>query len=130
MKKYFLLVLSVFLCAPLVKAQNGGGEEPPEIIIIWDGGSVGGTPIHHAPAQIPIQAAYSSSHSTIFVNFLYDLGYVSVEIENITTGTFSQTTVNAAQGIYPFMISGASGIYEITFTLANGGVYIGSFQLE
>ena len=61
MKKYFLLVLSVFLCAPLVKAQNGGGEEPPEIIIIWDGGSVGGTPIHHTPAQIPIQASIATT---------------------------------------------------------------------
>lgn len=129
MKKYFLLVLSVFLCAPLVKAQNGGGEEPPEIIIIWDGGSVGGTPIHHAPAQIPIQAAYSSSHSTIFVNFLYDLGYVSVEIENLTTGEYSQTIVIATQGVHPFVISGHIGNYEITFTLSNGQVYRGSFEI-
>lgn len=34
MKKFLLLVLSVCLCSPLVKAQNGGGGEPPEIISI------------------------------------------------------------------------------------------------
>lgn len=130
MKKFLLLVLSVCLCSPLVKAQNGGGEEPPEIIIIGEGGSGGGSPIHYAPAQVPIQAAYYSSHSTVFVNFVYDLGYVSVEIENLTTGEYSQTTVNATQGVHPFVISGHAGIYEITFTLSNGQVYQGSFEIE
>lgn len=130
MKKFLLLVLSVCLCSPLVKAQNGGGGEPPEIIIIGEGGSGGGSPIHYAPAQVPIQAAYYSSHSTVFVNFVYDLGFVSVEIENLTTGEYSQTTVNATQGVHPFVVSGQTGIYEIVFTLSGGQVYQGSFEIE
>ena len=130
MKKILLLVSFICLCAPLVKAQNGGGGEPPEIIIIGEGGSGGGSPIHYAPALIPIQAAYYPSLSTIMVLFQYDLGPVSVEIENQTTGEYDQTLVNATQGVHPFVISGHAGIYEITFTLSNGQVYQGSFEIE
>ena len=130
MKKFLLLVLSVCLCSPLVKAQNGGGGEPPEIIIIGGGGSSGGSPIHYAPAQVPIQAAYYSSHSTVFVNFVYDLGYVSVEIENLTTGEYSQTVVNALAGPMAFPISSSAGHWTITFTFTNGEVFYGEFDIN
>ena len=130
MKKFLLLVLSVCLCSPLVKAQNGGGGEPPEIIIIGEGGSGGGSPIHYAPAQVPIQAAYYSPQSTVFVNFVYDLGYVSVEIENLTTGEYSQTVVNALAGPMAFPISSSAGHWTITFTFTNGEVFYGEFDIN
>ena len=129
----FSFILIIGLLCPQTNLFAGvirDGE--PTDILITEGGH-GSSPIIYAPALIPIQAAYSSSHSshsTIFVNFLYDLGYVSVEIENLTTGEYSQTTVNATQGVHPFVISGHAGIYEITFTLSNGQVYQGSFEIE
>ena len=55
---------------------------------------------------------------------------MTVEIENITTGTFSQTSIDATQGVHAFAISGDAGIYEITFTLSGGHEYIGSFEIE
>ena len=127
MKKILLLFLLLLMFAPLVTAQNGGDD--PIVIFVGQGGNEGGLPGYHAPALIPIQAAYYSSHSTVFVNFLYDLGYVSVEIENLTTGEYSQTTVNATQGVHPFVVSGQTGIYEIVFTLSGGQVYQGSFEI-
>ena len=125
---FFFAALVVALVSITGIRCYADGEDPTPIVI----GDLGpnGLPIYHAPAQVPIQAAYSSSHSTIFVNFLYDLGYVSVEIENLTTGEYSQTTVNATQCVHPFVISGHAGIYEITFTLSNGQVYQGSFEIE
>lgn len=58
------------------------------------------------------------------------LGSISVEIENLTTGAYSQATVNATQGVHPFLISGDVGTYEIIFTLSDGRVYFGSFEIE
>lgn len=128
MKKIFLLLVVLFSCAPLMSAQTGGGDDPI-IIFVGSGGNEGGASGIHAPIQIPIQAAYYSSLSTIMVNFLYDLGSVSVETENETTGEYAQTIINATQGFHPFLISGTEGHWSITFTLSNGVVYFGEFNI-
>lgn len=107
--------------------MHADGDETD--IIIGEVGSGGGT-IFHAPALVPIQALYYPSLSTIYVNFLYDLGTVSVEIENETTGAYSQSVINATQGVHPFLISGASGHWTITFTLSNGVVFYGEFTIN
>lgn len=128
MKKILLLFLLLLMFAPLVTAQNGGDE--PIVIFVGQGGNEGGSPGYHAPALIPIQAAYYSPHSTVFVNFVYDLGYVSVEIENLTTGEYSQTVVNALAGPMAFPISSSAGHWTITFTFTNGEVFYGEFDIN
>ncbi len=125
-----LIVTLVFAAFFFFPAAHCYAQDEPTVITIADYGSLGGDTGHHAPALIPIQAAYFSSVSTIYVNFLYDLGTVSVEIENQTTESYSQTNINATQGAHPFVISGDDGVYEITFTLSDGHVYIGSFEIE
>lgn len=104
-------------------------DDDPLTIVIGDANTNGG-PIFHAPALIPIQAAYYPTLTTVMVNFLYDLGAVPVEIENLTAGAYSQTTINATQGVHPFVISGDGGVYKITFTLSNGHIYTGTFEIE
>ncbi len=126
MKKFLLLVISILMFAPFMKAQTGGGD-PTEIIIVGEGGSGEGTPSHKASVPVPITAAYNASLSTIMVNFLFDLGYVSVEIENQTTGEYDQTVVNAQEGPMLFPISGTAGQWAITFTLPGGVVLNGYF---
>ena len=111
-----------------MKAQTGGGD-PTEIIIVGEGGSGEGTPSHKASVPVPITAAYNASLSTIMVNFLFDLGYVSVEIENQTTGEYDQTVVNAQEGPMLFPISGTAGQWAITITLSVGSVYLGIFEI-
>lgn len=129
-KHYFYVVAFIIVTLVTFGTVPCYADDDQTFIIISNGGSLGGDTGHHAPALIPIQAVYSSSLSTIFVNFLYDLGSVSVEIENLTTGAYSQTTINATQGVHPFLITGDEGVYEITFTLPNGQVYSGSFEIE
>lgn len=128
MKKFLLLVISILMFAPFMKAQTGGGD-PTEIIIVGEGGSGEGTPSHKASVPVPITAAYNASLSTIMVNFLFDLGYVSVEIENQTTGEYDQTVVNAQEGPMLFPISGTAGQWAITITLSVGSVYLGIFEI-
>ena len=131
-KKTILLFVTLVLAAfaSSVGVQCYADDDDPPVIIILDDGSLGGDTGHHAPALIPIQAEYYPSLSTIMVDFLFDMGSVSVEIENLTTGAYSQTVINATQGAHPLVIAGTAGVYEITFTLMNGVVYIGSFEIE
>ena len=103
MKKALFLFLMLLMFAPIMLAQTGGDD--PVVIIIGDGGTGIGGPSHYAPAMLPIQAAYYPSLSSIVVSFSFDMGSVSVEVENETTGEYNQTLVNASQGVHPFLIS-------------------------
>lgn len=128
MKRVLFLVIALLCAAPLLDAQTG--VDDPIGIIIGEGGYVGGNPAHYAPALIPLQAAYYPSLSTIMVYFRFDLGMVSVEIENLNTGEYGLTAINATQGVHPFVISGDDGSWSITFSLSNGNVYYGEFDIE
>ena len=61
---------------------------------------------------------------------MYDIGQVAIEIENQTTGEFIQSTVNANQGTHPFSLPNIAGDYVALFTLPNGRVYRGVFEIE
>lgn len=130
MKKLLLVLLFVCFAYPFLYAQTSGDE--PVIIIIGggDGNGNGSGPIKRAPALIPIQAAYYPSLSTLLVSFMYDMGQVAIEIENQTTGEFIQSTVNATQGVLPVSFLNITGDYVISFTLSNGRVYYGLFEIE
>lgn len=84
--------------------------------------------IHRAPAQIPI-TCFLEDDSILLVNFLDNLGSVSVKIENQTTGEYNQTIVNVLSGQIIFPISGTSGDWSITFTLTDGTIYQGFFNI-
>lgn len=133
MKKLFLVLFLICLSSPFLHAQTGGDN--PVLIVVGGGEGSGNDgngsgPIRHAPARIPIQASYYPSSSTLLVNFMYDLGLVAIEIENLTTGESIQTNVNAVQGVHPFSLPNIAGDYVITFTLPNGRVYTSAFEID
>ena len=97
-------------------------------IIIVSDSELGSEVIHRAPAQIPI-SCFLEDNASLMVFFLADLGSVSVEIENQTTGEYNQTTMNALAGPALFPISGTSGHWTITFTLTSGVRYCGEFDI-
>lgn len=130
MKKLLLVLLFVCFAYPFLYAQSSGDE--PVIIVIGggDGNGNGSGPIKRAPALIPIQAAYYPSLSTLLVSFMYDMGQVAVEIENQTTGESDQIAINATQGVHAFSLVYSVGDYVVLFTLPNGQVYRGVFEIE
>ena len=128
MKRFLLFAAALLLTIPF-NALRADGDEPVEIII-GDGGSMEGGPTHHAPSLIPMSCYYSAALSSILVNYQFDLGATVIEIENPTTGEYSQTLVNALAGPMVLPISGTSGQWTITFTLASGTVYCGEFAIN
>lgn len=128
MKRFLLFAAALLLTIPF-NALRADGDEPVEIII-GDGGSMEGGPTHHAPSLIPMSCYYSAALSSILVNYQFDLGATVIEIENPTTGEYSQTLVNALAGPMVLPISGTAGQWTITFTLSSGTVYCGEFAIN
>ncbi|MCR5841050.1 MAG: DUF3244 domain-containing protein [Bacteroidales bacterium] len=99
-------------------------------IPILPGGNPGddtGEIVYRYPFITPIQCEWDSLSSVLVVEFLDNLGSATIEIENLTTGEYSQSVVNALAGPMLLPISGTVGQWQITFTLSSGTVYFGDF---
>ena len=102
--------------------------DPVEIIIIDEGGqNEDGQP--HRSGSIPVAAAYYSSLSSLLLDSRYDLGIVTVRLENLTTNTFSHTEINATQGLLFLPMVEEDGLYEIIISLSDGHIYSGRFSV-
>ena len=80
--------------------------------------------------DVPIVAAYNESAHLVSVSFLSNLGIVDVDIENEDAGVSSSYLVNSAIRQHSFIISGAAGLWTITFTLPDGTEYIGEWTIN
>ena len=129
MKKILLFVLALLMLAPFAKAQTGG-DDPVVIIVTGSEGSNGDDPDHRSPNVAPFEVSYYASLSSLLLSFPCDMGYITVTVENLTTGATTQDVINALTGDQFFPISSVPGDYEITFLLPDGHVYIGLLEIE
>lgn len=130
MKRKISFLLIAILIAAFYSPICIADDDTPTSITLNVPDDPGDTPIFRSPSFIPIEACFYYSISTIFARFIYDLGRVSVVIENQTTGEFVQNTINGTQGDHAFLISGNSGVYEISFKLPDQSEYVGFFEIE
>ena len=94
-------------------------------------------PIHRTTGKvlgrtlIEVEAYYYGMMSSIQTSFFADLGEIEVYVTNCSTGEMWYDTFDS--GVEPhtvLYISGAAGLYEITYTTESGDVYEGSFIVE
>lgn len=132
MRSIIVLLLSLLsFSVPLDFAwQTKDGDDPFDIIFIGEGGSGEGSPSHHAPVYVPVEGVFYPSTSIIQIDFLTDLGPALIEIENVSTGEYTQDNINATQGIHPYLISGTMGSWTIIITLLNETQYVGFFVID
>lgn len=126
LKKLIILLGVFFSCATSFALPDGEGSTP--IPILEDNSLEHAVP-PKSPAQIPMDCVYYPSLTSIATTFHYDLGTVSVRVENQTTGDNYQVKVNALAGPMILPISGISGRWRIIFILANGVKYRGEFWI-
>lgn len=129
MKKFTLLVLAVFaiMLIPAINLGADPGDNLTPINIVENGDSGDEGPFKSPAMYPPIECYYFSS--SIFVMLSYSLGLISVEVENLTSGAYFSQNLNGTAGAHIIPISNASGVYRITFTLADGTTYCGEFTL-
>lgn len=125
-KKLFSIVAIV--CIIFVAGATPDGDEGQPVDI--------GTSIRleksippKSPALVPITCTLYASLSCLNVCFLSDLGTVSIDTENNSSGEASHLICNAAAGVHCIPFSGTSGIWSITFTLSDSTQYYGEFEI-
>lgn len=81
------------------------------------------------PRTSPLfSASLDTGQNTLTVSALYNVGYVDIVIENLTTGESAESSFYSAVPAF-FPISGNSGSWRITLTLDSGVVYVGEFVI-
>lgn len=130
MKKHFAIILisAVVFClaAPTILLADSGDDPTPIIVIGY--GDPSGEP-DRSPVQIPMECYYYSTLSSIVSVFQSSLGSVIVEIENLTTGSYSMQIINGNYGAHVIPFNDVSGSYRISFTLMDGSEYIGELAI-
>ena len=124
----FITIMTLCLGLSLQAGNTVVCDDPDDDIIINEGSS-NGNPSGNRSVTIPIQASYNSFTCIVSVLFTQNLGVISTEIENTTTGEYYSYLTDSSLGGDAFLLSGTSGHYTITFTLANGTEYIGEWEL-
>ena len=91
-----------------------------------------GTPEESDRPQAPALSLFTvfldTDLGSLFVSSRYDVGEVSVTIENLSTGDFYSYTFDSADSAL-LPINGSAGFWTITLTLDNGTEFAGEFQL-
>lgn len=80
------------------------------------------TPIYRAPAMVPVQGYYVSLMNTLYLSFAYDMGNVTVTIENTEAGEFLSETIPTDSG-FAIPLGAENGLYTITIVRGGGQQY-------
>lgn len=80
--------------------------------------------------QLPIECCYMGMMDLILTTFSSDLGEVTLEVINTSTGEISCDIFDSGMTPqYLLPIPGNSGYYTITYITESGDIYEGSFIL-
>lgn len=122
-----LLGIPAILCLLLAVSAFSTNKEGDEAILINH------RPINppggpRSPQSVEIVAYYNSDVSCVFATLSNAGVSVTVELVNITNDEYYDYVIPGT-GLSVLPISGNSGLWTITFTLADGDVYEGEFDL-
>ena len=122
-------LLPALLLATALPTNSYTQDDPPPLVIEI-GQNPGDSNGNRAPALIPIECYYYSSLSSVVACFQYSLETVNAEVKNLDSGSVSSQNVNGNAGIHVIPVSSSPGPYSITFTLADGTEYVGTYIIE
>lgn len=128
MKKFIASLCSLMLVftATTLSAATVQDEEPHPITIRPGGGSS-----EHVrprtPAFIPITGMYDNGH--VVLDFIEEIGNVSVTVANQSTGETYFEYCDSADGHFEMEITPSKGDYLLTIQTENGTTYYGNFTL-
>lgn len=116
------------LLLPLSAINMRADEEDAVIKIPLNYGK--GVDLRRDFSQELIISCYYGMMSCIQTSVSSDLGEVEVSVTNCSTGDMWYDTFDSGEEPYTVLyISGAAGLYEITYTTESGDVYEGSFMI-
>lgn len=128
-----IAVLLLFSCLPTesknvsLKILQPESQDVTQLVVLVDDNHAE-KPHGRSQAYIPIIAYYASINSCIYVDFTDYLGDVQVEVENIVTGEYNLSIIDAFEEMATIPLPGDSGHYVVTFTTPGETVYYSEFE--
>ena len=80
--------------------------------------------------SLPIDSYYLGMVGSIQTFVTSDLGMIEMTVTNLTTGETWSDTFDSAVSPHFLQISGAPGLYEITYLTTFGDLYEGTFTIK
>lgn len=127
MKRILLLLSTLFLAAEVSWSYSNGDHQFIPIRVLDNSTETGRE--NRSQEFIPIQAFYDDYSSSIYIQFLQNIGDVTITVANIDTGYNVGFEVDSSLGTTVLPISGESGCYYITFIATVAGEYEGELEI-
>lgn len=124
-KKLITLIMAVLL--PLSAFQMSADEKEARPIPIKKSLVNDMTRTQHS---LPIESYFLGMVNAIQTSVTSDLGMIEMTVINLTTGETWSETFDSAVSPHFLQISGAPGLYEITYLTSFGDLYEGNFTIE
>lgn len=120
-KKFKLILLVVGLLVPIAwcGASDFNSFDGYSHIFVKEGD------VHSEPKSSSIQASIDGHYLTVV--FLENLGQVTVEVSSNTVGEVETQSTPTPNGVIIYIPT--TGSHIVTFTLANGDIYYGEFDV-
>lgn len=87
------------------------------------------SPVHRIPAKKVLDCYYDSGLCCIIIEFFSPVGEVAVDVDNVSTGEHVDALIQSNTGCQILPCPGNEGSCTVTFTLSNGRIYFGTFNL-
>ena len=124
MKKFMIFMV---LLLPLFTFDMSADEKEAKRIPLNQGVQ---NCIERSFVSVPIEAYYIGTTSSIQTTVSSDLGTVEIVVTNLATSKSWSDIFDSALSPHIFHISGAPGLYEITYLTSFGDLYEGTFIIE
>ena len=126
MYKLFLILLSLIVLSPVSALSYSPANDGPIVIKTRNGDIDDGGP--RDSSVVPIRGLVMGT--SIYLDFSTCLGDVDVTLEEYYDGLILHTVIDTSSPTAIINFSGDSGDYIITFTLASGVEYVGTFGIN
>ncbi len=120
----FLALAAIFCVVPM------RGDSPPDVGREIPIKKADDNRIIRGLTEVQLSAWYNSVLMCIQTHTSTNLGQIEMTVTNLTTGETWYDIFNSAISPHLLPISGAPGLYEITYLTSFGDLYEGTFTIE
>ena len=120
------MIVLLSLPIPITRADDKDVERPIPLDLVYNDEFRN----NRGFIPLPIECYYAVYLKSIQTTVYDNLGEITIEVLNTTTGeTFYETFNSTLTPQHVLPISGSAGFYTITYTTSGGDVYIGTYML-
>ena len=120
------MIVLLSLPIPITRADDKDVERPIPLDLVYNDEFRN----NRGFIPLPIECYYAVYLKSIQTTVYDNLGEITIEVLNTTTGeTFYETFNSTLTPQHALPISGSAGFYTITYTTSGGDVYIGTYML-